>query len=120
VAYYHLPSDQKVKNRYEQQDLGSKDWGIAPDVEVEMRSNEMRDMIDIQRHNDVLARIDHVDNGGSSKRHTLVETLKADPQLSVGLLVLQSKIVAAGQPVTVDPIFVADNGTPAEPRMDTN
>ena len=115
VAYYHLPSDQKVKNRYEQQELGSEDWGIAPDVEVEMLSNEMRDMIDIQRSNDVLTRIDHLDNGGSLKRHTLMETLKADPQLSVGLLVLKSKIVAAGEPITVDPIFVADNGATESP-----
>jgi carboxyl-terminal processing protease len=97
IAYYHLPSDQRVENRYQLEKEGRKDWGIAPDVEVKMRGNEIKEMIDIQRHNDVLARMDHEANGGSMERHALKETLQADPQLSIALLVVQSKLLAQGE-----------------------
>ncbi len=102
IAYYHLPSNQRVKNRYQIEKEGRTDWGIAPDVEVEMRSNEIKEMIDIQRHNDVLARTDHETNGGAMKRHALAETLQADPQLSIGLLVVQSKLTAKGVALNLD------------------
>jgi hypothetical protein len=88
--------------------MGRKDWGIAADVEVELFSNEMRDMIDIQRGNDVLARTDHETNGGSIHRHTIQETLQADPQLSIGLLVLQSKLISQGHRLQLDSVL-ADN-----------
>ena len=104
VAYYHLPSDQRVKNRYEIEKEGREDWGIAPDVEVKMRRNEIKEMIDVQRNNDVLARTDHEANGGSMKRHALAETLRADPQLSIGLLVVQSKLVAEGVALNLDSV----------------
>ncbi|MEN8126462.1 MAG: S41 family peptidase [Planctomycetota bacterium] len=110
IAYYHLPSDQQVKNRYQMQKLGREDWGIAPDVEVQMLGHEMKEMVDIQRGNDVLARTDHQANGGSTNRYTLEETLQADPQLSIGLLVLQSKLVAQGKVLTLDPV-VAENSS---------
>lgn len=104
IAYYHLPSNQRVENRYQIQKEGCKDWGIAPDVEVKMRSNEIKEMIDIQRSNDVLARTDHEANGGAMKRHAIMETLQADPQLSIGLLVLQSKLTAEGVVLNMDTI----------------
>jgi len=113
IAYYHLPSNQRVKNRYEIEKEGRTDWGIAPDVEVEMSSNETKEMIDIQRHNDVLARTDHEANGGAMKRHAIMETLQADPQLSIGLLVVQSKLVARGVTLNLDSVTAAEN-TPAE------
>jgi carboxyl-terminal processing protease len=34
MAYYHLPSGQRVEGRSEMEKAGRKDWGIAPDVEV--------------------------------------------------------------------------------------
>ena len=104
IAYYHLPSNQRVENRYQIQKEGRKDWGIAPDVEVKMRNNEIKEMIDIQRNNDVLARTDHEVNGGEMKRHAIMETLQADPQLSIGLLVLQSKLTAQGVELNLDAV----------------
>ncbi|MCD6175303.1 MAG: S41 family peptidase [Planctomycetes bacterium] len=106
IAYYHLPSNQRVKNRYEIEKEGRTDWGIAPDVEVKMRSNEIKEMIDIQRHNDVLARTDHEANGGSMERHALAETLQADPQLLMGLLIVQSKLTAEGVALNLDAVAV--------------
>ncbi len=104
IAYYHLPSNQRVENRYQMKKEGREDWGIAPDVEVKMRSNEIKEMIDIQRHNDVLARTDHEANGGAMKRHAIMETLRADPQLSIGLLVVQSKLTAQGVALNLDAV----------------
>jgi carboxyl-terminal processing protease len=97
MAYYHLPSDQRVKNRYQIEKMGRKDWGIAPDIEVKMLSNEVRKMLDIQRDNDVLFQDGHETDGGRSRRHALEETLRADPQLSVGLMVVRSRLAATGQ-----------------------
>lgn len=99
IAYYHLPSNQPVKNRYQMEKIGSEDWGIAPDVPVKLKSNEIQAMLDIQRDNDVLFRTDHEENGGELKRHTLQETLQTDPQLSIGLLIVQGKLMARGESV---------------------
>jgi carboxyl-terminal processing protease len=104
VAYYHLPSDQQVKNRYQMERLGRKDWGIAPDVEVKMFSNELRSMIDLQRDNDVLFRADHGQNGEATLRHSLEKTLQSDPQLAVALMIAQTKLLAAGQTLTLAPL----------------
>lgn len=96
MAYYHLPSGQRVMNRYEMEKQGRKDWGIQPDVEVELGLNEMRKMIDVQRANEILAKADH-DADKPLKRHSLEETLDADKQLAVALLVLKSKMIHRGQ-----------------------
>ncbi len=55
MAYYHLPSGQRVKSRDEVEKEGRKDWGVGPDVEVNLNSDELRQMLEAQRKNDVLA-----------------------------------------------------------------
>lgn len=117
MAYYHLPSDQRVKNRYQIEKLGRKDWGIAPDVEVKMLSNEVRKMIDIQRDNDVLFQDGHDDGEGQTKRHALEEMLRADPQLSVAVMVIRSELVAEGKTLTLPESFEQapeEAGTPQQ------
>jgi len=104
VAYYHLPSDQPVKNRYQMERLGRKDWGIAPDVEVKMYSNELRAMVDRQRDNDVLFRADHDQDGTTPVRHSLETSLQSDPQLAVALIVAQAKLIAEGKTLTLAPL----------------
>ena len=103
IAYYHLPSDQQVKNRYQMEKLGRTDWGIAPDIEVKMYGHEIRYMLDIQRENDVLVRADHVNGANSARRHDLRQTLVSDPQLATALLVVQTMQVQHGQPVATSP-----------------
>lgn len=98
MAYYHLPSDQRVKNRYVMEKLGREDWGIAPDVEVKLSMNELRKMIDVQRANEVLVKADH-DSSNPVERHSIQDTLDADKQLAVGLLVVKSKMVQRGETV---------------------
>ena len=104
VAYYHLPSDQPVKNRYQMERLGRKDWGIAPDVEVKMYSNEIRAMIDLQRDNDVLFRADHGQDGETPVRHSLELALQSDPQLAAALMVAQAELITQGKTLTLAPL----------------
>ena len=96
MAYYYLPSEQRVKNRDVMEKLGRTDWGIAPDVEVELLLNEMRILSEVQRDNDVLTKADHDLESQPVERHSLAETLEADPQLAIGLLVVKSKILYEG------------------------
>jgi len=94
MAYYHLPSGQRVESRDAMEKLGRKDWGVAPDVDVELRSDELKKMMEVQRDNDVLVKADHNGtNDDSFKKRTIEETLAADPQLAVGLLIIQSKLI---------------------------
>jgi len=93
MAYYHLPSGQRVESRVEMEKLDRKDWGVAPNVEVELRSDELKKMIEIQRDNDVLVKANHDGANDDFKKRTIEETLAADPQLAVGLLIIQSKLI---------------------------
>ncbi len=98
MAHYHLPSDQRVESRDAVKKLGREDWGVGPNVEVELKSNEIKKMIEMQRDNDVLVRASHNNANHKQNKHTVEETLAADPQLAVGLLVVRSKLIQAEAP----------------------
>ncbi len=94
MAYYHLPSGQRVESRDAMKKRGRKDWGIKPNIEVKLRSDERKKKFDMQRVNDVLVRADHDDFDVSGlKKHTAEEILAADSQLAVGVLVIKSKLI---------------------------
>ncbi len=95
MAHYHLPSGQRVESRDAMTKLGRKDWGVAPDVQVDLISDEIRKMNEVQRDNDVLFHADHENSNGSVKKHSIEETLESDRQLAVGVLVLKSKLAQA-------------------------
>ena len=96
VAYYHLPSGQPVKSRDAVEKEGGKDWGVGPDVPLNLSSDELTEMLDVQKDNDVLVQAGRGDHRNSLKKHSLEETIRADPQLAVGLLVARAKLVEAG------------------------
>jgi carboxyl-terminal processing protease len=93
MAYYHLPSGQKVESEDAMKKQGRKDWGIGPDIEIKLSSEELKKMLDTQRDNDVLVQANHVSKGSPLQRHTVEETLDSDPQLAVGILVVKSKVI---------------------------
>ena len=62
---------------------------------VDLNSEELKKMIDVQRANDVLVRADHDESKDEVKKYTIEETLESDRQLAVGLLVVRSKLVQA-------------------------
>ncbi len=93
MAYYHLPSGQRVESREMMKKRGKNDWGVGPDVEVKLRSDEIRKMSEMQWDNLVLARVDHDNGAAPLKKYTIEETIESDPQLAVGLLVIKSKLI---------------------------
>jgi len=93
MAYYHLPSGQRVKSRDAVEKEGRKDWGVGPDVEVKLTSEELKTMLDVQRDNDVLVQANRSDNGTSVNKRTIAEKLEADPQLAVALLVVKTQVL---------------------------
>jgi len=99
MAYYHLPSGQRVNSREAREKLGLTDWGVAPDVPIRLRSDELRNLWDIQRDNAVLVQAGHERQDAAVEKHTIQEILKADPQLAVGLLVVRTKQIEASAPV---------------------
>jgi len=99
MAYYHLPSAQRVRSRAAVEKEGGTDWGVGPDVEVELTSAELREMLDVQRDNDVLVQAGREEHSAKYKKRTVEELLRADPQLAVGLLVVKAKQVEADAPV---------------------
>ena len=93
IAYYHLPSGQRVNDRWAMEKLGKKNWGIMPDVKIELTSDEIKKMLDMERDNDVLAAANHDQNKQKLTRHNLAETLDADSQLAVAVLVAKTKLI---------------------------
>jgi len=93
MAYYHLPSGQRVESRDEMEKEGRSDWGVGPDIEVKLRNDEIRKMGQIQRDNNVLVQAGRENSSAALKKHTIEETLAADPQLAVGVLVIKSKLI---------------------------
>ncbi|UCE99521.1 MAG: S41 family peptidase [Planctomycetota bacterium] len=93
MAYYHLPSGQRVESREAMKKQGRSDWGVAPNIEVKLTNNELRKMSEVRRDNDVLVRADHDEKAAPLKKHTVEETLASDAQLGVGVLVIKSKLI---------------------------
>jgi carboxyl-terminal processing protease len=101
MAHYHLPSGQRVESRETMEKRDRQDWGVAPNIEIELRTDELKKMTDVQRDNDVLVKpdlsaaegTDHKNNTTLLKKHTVEETLEADPQLAIGVLVIKTKLI---------------------------
>ncbi len=96
MAYYHLPSGQRVESRDAVKKEGRTDWGVGPDIEVKLRTDELRKMSEFQRDNSVLVQAGRDKSNAVLKKHTAEETLAVDPQLAVGVLVIKSKLIQAG------------------------
>ena len=81
--------------------MGRKDWGIAPDVKLEMYGSEFEDYFDVQQGNDILVQDGHVfsEDEDRKKKHSADETVNSDPQLEMGLIVLKAKMLAEGMDV---------------------
>jgi carboxyl-terminal processing protease len=96
MAYYHLPSGQRVESQDAMEKLGRDDWGVGPDVEVEFKSNEFKERFDIQRKNSVLVKADHDTAEEPLERHSSEEVLASDAQLAVARLVVMTKLLEQG------------------------
>ena len=95
AAYYHLPSGQRVENRGLANESSGKNWGISPNVNVELRSNELQEIAGVQKANEFAETVGQ-ENILGMNRYSSRETVDADPQLAIGLLVLKSKMIQFG------------------------
>jgi len=95
MAYYHLPSGQRVESKDAMKKIGSDQWGIGPDVKLVLRSDEALKMVEVRWDNSVLVKADHDSNTKPLKKHTLKDTLDSDPQLQLALIVAKTKLVEA-------------------------
>jgi len=95
TAYYYLPSGQKIKNRDTETKLSCGNWGVLPDVNVKVRSDELRNMAKIQRANELAVK-GSLNNAPNVQRFSSRETIDADLQLTTGILVLKSKMIESG------------------------
>lgn len=93
MAYYHLPSDQRVESQETAKKRGSNEWGVGPDVEVKLRSDESVKMADIQWENSVLFKPDHDSGKTPPKKYSAQETIASDPQLATGILIIKTKLI---------------------------
>jgi carboxyl-terminal processing protease len=92
MAYYHLPSGQRVESRESMKKKGMKDWGIAPHMKIKLNPEELKKMLEVQRGNDVLAKAGRSEELAGTARSGLEETVAADPQLGVALLLVRAKL----------------------------
>ncbi len=93
TAYYHLPSGQRVASREEVEKKGTKDWGISPDVEVEIRADELQKMFEMQRNNDILVKADHDIQAAPLSKSTVEQLLEADSQLAIAALIARTRLI---------------------------
>jgi carboxyl-terminal processing protease len=93
MAYYHLPSGQKVESQGSAKKQERQDWGVGPDVEIKLTSAEHKKRFDVVRDNDVLVKAGHDNDIIPLEKHTIEETLATDPQLAVGVLIIKTKLV---------------------------
>jgi carboxyl-terminal processing protease len=101
AAYYYLPSGQNIKSREMATKLDRDDWGITPCVQVNLRNDERRQMAEVHKANGLMKK-DDVDDSSDIQRFSNRETIDADPQLAIGLLVLKSKMVESGYKLDLD------------------
>jgi carboxyl-terminal processing protease len=85
MAYYHLPSGQRVESQNTMRSQDEENWGISPDVTVNLRSDELRKLAEVQRANQL-----------STGDYLSQYRIDADSQLAIGLLVLKSKMIQSG------------------------
>ncbi|MFA6134077.1 MAG: S41 family peptidase [Phycisphaerae bacterium] len=87
TAYYYLPSGRLVHKRN-----GQKDWGVDPDVELNMTPRQTRRWLDIRAKTDLLHEIDP-----QELRNELVRQYDADIQLHTAVLLLKLKQLQEGR-----------------------
>jgi len=102
MAHYHLPSGRTVESRNLVERGNPKNWGIMPDVKVELTGDEQKTVAQIRRSNAALTKNGRENTSTPIKRYSSRETIDADPQLAIGLLVLKSKMLRADNPLAMN------------------
>lgn len=93
IAYYYLPSDRRVHR--DLRDRTNEDYGVEPDVKVELAGAQIETMRRVQREAGILRR-NHV-NAAQEEQNWKVygpaEMLQSDPQLSIASACLRGSLI---------------------------
>ena len=89
MAHYHLPSGNKVESRDIMERSGRTDWGVSPDVSVQIQSPELKP-------NESAITIERDNFSDMTDQTPVQQVIDSDSQLAIGLLVLKSKIIQSG------------------------
>jgi len=108
TQYYVLPDGRKIDRRH-----GSRNHGVAPDVEIDMLPAQIAESITLRQNADVMPLDEHGEVLGADDRPdpaTLI-TEGADLQLHAALLLLQARVTAdagahAMLPQPVEPVRI--------------
>jgi carboxyl-terminal processing protease len=94
TSHYYLPSGRCIHR-----EENSTEWGVDPDVKIEMTPDQMRAAIEARQELDVLrdaAAMDEAPKPPTTQPVDPRETLLAcDPQLSAALLLLRLQLAGA-------------------------
>lgn len=106
TAFYYLPDGSPVKNRYQAERENRTDWGIVPAVAVELKSGEIKSLLEFRRKLG--------EKAGPDVQHG--DLFAADPQLSAAMTVLKARMLRQGQ---IDLPAAESSPAPAEPTAQT-
>ncbi|MBL0921882.1 MAG: S41 family peptidase [Phycisphaerales bacterium] len=85
--YYHLPDGRLIHRK-----VGAEEWGVHPDVEVQMLPSQMSDAIELRDAADILpGQMDADGDAPPDPRRLLTEGI--DPQLETAVLLLQARVL---------------------------
>jgi carboxyl-terminal processing protease len=84
MAYYYLPNGENLHRRD-----GAKDWGVDPDVTVDLTPEQLSDLLKQRRDSDVI-------HAASATAPATTQAANSDTQLDTALLMLRLQLVQAG------------------------
>lgn len=90
TSHYYLPSGKCIHR-----EENSTDWGVDPDVTVEMTPEQMRAAIDSRQELDVLRNAEENNKKPEGEKKVKKDPLSQDPQLSAALLLLRLQLAGA-------------------------
>lgn len=90
TQYYRLPLGRKIHRTHE-----SKEWGIAPDIQVEMLPSQMGEALMLRQSADIIEFDEQgrVPEGFEAPDPSRLLAEGIDPQLETALLLVQSQVV---------------------------
>ena len=90
AAFYHMPSGQRVVSRYEVRDEANPEWGMRPQIEMELTEAEFERVRRWWRAADTAGSACSPEY--SDTVQTIQDILDADPQLAIALLAAKGMI----------------------------
>jgi len=91
IAYYYLPSGRRVHR--DPKDKKNKDYGVEPDITMELTSKHLSEMFKVRKDSRILCRQALLGLDSNRKIYTPQEILESDPQLALACLCLQAKLM---------------------------